>query len=136
MAEVWFFEKPGCINNSKQKQLLKQSGHKLIIHNLLEYDWDVVSLRLFFADLPVAHWFNSSAPAIKGGWIDPENLDEAQAMSLMMKEPILIRRPLMRVGKEHMVGFDIDVINKWIGLAQINNGSETNDDLESCPQQR
>lgn len=132
MAEVEFYEKPGCINNGKQKRLLSRSGHKVISHDLLEHDWDVASLRPFFGRLPVAEWFNYSAPAIKEGWVDPRSLDEAQALKLLISEPLLIRRPLMRVGNEHRVGFDIDVVDQWIGLA----GVDRDKDLESCPQQR
>lgn len=132
MAEVLFYEKPGCINNTRQKQLLKQSGHKVISHNLLEVDWDVVSLRMFFNDLPVVRWFNYSAPAIKDGWIKPDTLDEIQAITLMMCEPVLIRRPLIRVGEECMAGFDFDDVDKWIGLANIGIGKD--EDLEICHQ--
>jgi nitrogenase-associated protein len=135
MAEVWFYEKPGCINNVKQKQLLIQSGHEVISHNLLEVGWDVPRLRRFFGDLPVAKWFNYTAPAIKDGWIDPEMLDEAQALKLMISEPILIRRPLMHVGTEYMVGFDFDAVDKWIGLACNDADAVKNENLESCPQQ-
>lgn len=131
MVEVWFYEKPGCINNTKQKKLLMQSGHKVISHNLLEVDWDVISLRMFFGDLAVSQWFNRSSPSIKDGWIDPETLDETQAINLMIAEPILIRRPLMRVGNACMVGFDFDCVDKWIGLVN----AEKEDDLETCTQQ-
>lgn len=136
MVEVWFYEKPGCINNTKQKQLLRQSGHDVITHNLLETSWDVKKLRIFFGDLPVSEWFNCSAPAIKDGSIDPKVLDEEQALELMISDPILIRRPLMCAGEEYMTGFDIDVVDKWIGLASIDIDAKTNVDLENCPQQR
>jgi nitrogenase-associated protein len=136
MAEVWFYEKPGCINNTKQKQLLLQSGHDVISHNLLETDWDVVKLRAFFGDLPVSEWFNYTAPAIKDGCIDPTVLDEEQALDLLISAPILIRRPLMNIGAEYMVGFDIDVVDKWIGLASNDIDTKRDVDLENCPRQR
>ena len=136
MAEVWFYEKPGCVSNIKQKQLLMQAGHQVISHNLLKADWDITNLRMFFGDLPTAQWFNCNAPTIKDGWIEPQALDEVQAIKLMVSEPILIRRPLIRVGNEYMVGFDVDAVDKWIGLVNINANTLTQDDLESCPQQK
>ena len=135
MAEVLFYEKPGCINNTEQKQLLIQSGHKVISRNLLDIDWDIDGLRTFFGDKPVNQWFNYSAPAIKDGWIDTEDLSEQQALTLMICEPLLIRRPLMRVGNEYMAGFDIEEVSKWIGLQNTTPESNVHLDMESCPQQ-
>lgn len=130
MVEVWFFEKPGCINNTRQKQLLKQAGHQLQVINLLGYEWTAGRLKPFFKGMPVEEWFNPSAPAIKAGEVNPATLGQDQALALMMKDPLLIRRPLMQVGEEYRAGFDIDAVNRWIGLA-----SQPSLDLETCPRQ-
>jgi len=130
MAEIWFYEKPGCINNTRQKALLRQSGHQVIACNLLEEPWRQDELRKYFGELPVAQWFNRTAPAVKNGTVDPDALDEARALQLMMDDPILIRRPLMRVGVEYRVGFDNDAVREWVGLNDMDG-----EDLETCPQQ-
>jgi nitrogenase-associated protein len=135
MAEVWFYEKPGCVNNTRQKKLLIQSGHQVISQNLLEVDWSTEDLRAFFGDTPVVNWFNYSAPAIKDGWIEPDTLNEMQAINLMRCEPLLIRRPLMRIGENRMAGFEVDEVDRLIGLTNISNGVEMQQALESCPQQ-
>ena len=129
MATVIFYEKPGCINNTRQKQLLAAAGHEVIAKNLLTEVWQAERLRAFFSLLPVRDWFNYSAPAIKHGEIEPDKLSEAQALALMVEAPLLIRRPLMQVGDYMMAGFDVQAVAIWIGLAQ----SEANRDLESCP---
>ncbi len=54
MVTVLFYEKPGCINNTKQKVLLKAAGHEVQAHNLLTEPWTAESLRPFFGALPVA----------------------------------------------------------------------------------
>lgn len=130
MVQVRFFEKPGCINNTKQKQLLKQSGHQLEVHDLLSYDWQAKELRSFFASLPVSQWFNTTAPAVRDGQIVPEQLNEDEAIALMLEHPLLIRRPLMQVGDVRRVGFDPAQVDAWIGL----KSQEHDVDLESCPQ--
>ena len=135
MAKVWFYEKPGCINNTRQKKLLMQAGHDVISHNLLEVKWDKTYLKKFFTGLPVNEWFNNSAPAIKDGLVNPETLDEDQAITLLLSEPILIRRPLMCVGDEYRVGFDADTVNEWIGLAG-SGARDGKEDLETCVRQR
>ncbi len=130
MATVQFYEKPGCINNTRQKKLLREAGHEVVEHNLLTEPWDAVHLRGFFGTLPVAAWFNSSAPAIKQGLVLPDSLNEEQALSLMLADPLLIRRPLMQVGERCEVGFDPVRVDAWIGLAPEDAAPA---DLETCP---
>lgn len=103
---VVFYEKPFCAANAKQKQILRASGCTLIERNLLEHGLDAETLRSFMGDYEVADWFNPAAPAIKNGEISPETLNEAEAMELLMSNPILIRRPLMVIGSEKLCGFD------------------------------
>ncbi len=129
MATVYFYEKPGCINNTRQKKLLVAAGHQVVELNLLTEAWQPVRLRSFFGKLAVRNWFNYSAPAIKHGEIEPENLTEQEALALMVKNPLLIRRPLMQVGDELMAGFDQYAVDNWIGLKE----PQSYQDIESCP---
>jgi nitrogenase-associated protein len=129
MATVTFYEKPDCANNTRQKKLLEAAGHQVVARNLLTEVWHPDRLRAFFGTLAVLDWFNYSAPAIKYGEIDPENLTELEALTLMLENPLLIRRPLMQAGDSLMAGFDQQAVDKWIGLQKTG----TTPDLESCP---
>ncbi len=131
MAQIIFYEKPGCINNTKQKKLLREAGHTVIAKNLLTENWSENPLNLltFFNEMPVSEWFNRSAPAIKQGIINPEALDTHQAISVMLADPLLIRRPLMQVGSEKRAGFNQQDIEQWIGLSPHRDKT----DLENCP---
>ena len=133
MAIVHFYEKPGCFNNTRQKQLLVKAGHLLIVHDLLRFPWATnrPRLRSFFGDLPVTEWFNRSAPAIKNGEIQPELLNERQAIDMMVADPILIRRPLLEVDGRRRAGFDAENIDAWLGLFE----AFVDQDLETCPKQ-
>jgi nitrogenase-associated protein len=130
MAIVIFYEKPGCIRNTMQKSLLAVVGHTVQAHNLLTEPWTPERLRSFFGDLPVAQWFNLSAPQIKSGEVCPQDLTSDEALNLMIAEPLLIRRPLLEVNHERRVGFETAIIEDWIGL---NSGLTATADLESCP---
>jgi nitrogenase-associated protein len=134
MATVMFYEKAGCINNSRQKALLKAAGHRVVARNLLLEPWTRDRLLPFFEGLPVTQWFNTTAPAITTGLIVPQQLDAEIALELMVLDPLLIRRPLIKVGQRHHVGFDLDVIEQWIGLktALAIHEAKAND-LETCP---
>ncbi len=128
MALVNFFEKPGCANNTQQKALLREGGHTVVAHNLLAEPWTVDSLRPFFSGLQVADWFNRAAPDVKNGVVVPEAVGEAQALALMCRNPLLIRRPLIEVDGQRRVGFDFDQVEAWIGLV-----AETRlEGLETC----
>jgi nitrogenase-associated protein len=129
MATILFYEKPGCTNNTKQKVWLAASGHTVLAKNLLTEKWSAERLRPFFDHLPVAQWFNPSAPRIKSGEVNPAVLDEQTALNMMIAEPLLIRRPLMEVNSELRVGFDADAVRAWIGL----NDAKPEGDLEACP---
>ena len=139
MANVMFFEKPGCINNTKQKALLKAAGHRVDARNLLTEPWATARLRCFFGDRPVVDWFNPTAPAIKAGCVHPDHLEPEAALELMLQDPLLIRRPLLQIGDRCEVGFDIASIERWIGLKVIGAAQQhaldslMRQDLQTCP---
>ena len=128
MAVVIFYEKPGCINNTKQKKLLKDAGHHVEARNMLTEPWTAAKLLAFFNNLPVNAWFNQSAPAVKSGDVDPNMLTAEQAVQCMLADPLLIRRPLMEVGDTKIVGFENEKVNTLFNI-----GSKPKEDLESCP---
>lgn len=129
MTEIIFFEKPGCINNTKQKKILTNAGHTLVAMNILIYDWNKDTLLNYFSSLPISKWFNQSAPDIKSGKIDAVNISQEQALNLMIEDPILIRRPLMKINGQYKAGFDYDELDQLIGLNETNIAN----DIESCP---
>jgi nitrogenase-associated protein len=129
MATVTFYEKPGCQGNAHQKALLTAAGHEVVAKNLKAEKWNEERLLQFLAPLPVADWFNRAAPDVKSGEVKPESLSAFAAMSLLLANPLLIRRPLMEVGEERRVGFDAMAIAAWIGLG---DAPVPKNNLEAC----
>lgn len=127
MSRVIFYEKPGCGNNTRQKALLIAAGHQVEARSLLTESWTETRLRAFFGERPVAEWFNRAAPRVKFGEVVPEALDADAALWLMLKDPLLIRRPLMESDGRREAGFDQERVHAWLGLAPIDA------DFESCP---
>ena len=126
MSTVIFFEKTGCGGNARQKKLLESKGFKLEVKSLLEYPWTPEELRPFFGDLPVNKWFNEKAPMVKGGVIDPMTFNEKVALETMVKQPLLIRRPLMDYLGKKSCGFDDSVLETMFGIKSPKN------DYEEC----
>lgn len=116
MAHVIFYEKPGCAGNAQQKALLRASGHELEVRNLLTEPWSSSSLRPYFGAKPVREWFNAASPRIKSGEVDPDKVTPQEALVMMIVDPLLIRRPLMRIGDHCEAGFDSATVDQWIGL--------------------
>lgn len=125
MATILFFEKPGCINNTKQKTILAANGHTVIALSLLEHRFRPEELRAYFGDLPIPQWFNPTAPRIKNGEIDPTTMDEGHAIAAMLADRLLIRRPLMDVEGWKTVGFVPEVLAPHLGDVPAA--------LEACP---
>ncbi|HLP87733.1 MAG TPA: ArsC/Spx/MgsR family protein [Nostocaceae cyanobacterium] len=138
MARVIFYEKPGCKNNTRQKVLLTAAGHEVISFSLLTEAWTVERLRSFFGDRPVSEWFNKAAPRVKSGEVDPAKIDEQTALVMMLRDPLLIRRPLIEVGNRREVGFDVEKIDAWIGLKAVDESFKAmsenlmQQDLQGC----
>lgn len=118
MAHVTFWARPGCASNARQIALLRKSGQTLEVRNLGAEPWTNDRLRGFFGATAVADWFNRSAPMIKRKELRPEMLSEAEALALLIRQPLLIRRPLLECDETQTAGFDADFIAGWIGLAQ------------------
>ena len=116
MATVIFYEKPGCASNARQKAMLATAGHHVIARNLLSEPWTADRLRQFLQGKAVTEWLNLNSPRVKSKEIDPIHLDEATALQMMLKDPLLIRRPLIQVDGQHEIGFDPQRIHAWIGL--------------------
>lgn len=129
---VIFYEKPGCGNNARQKQWLNAAGHQVVARNVLTEAWTAERLRPFFGALPVREWFNRAAPRIKSGEVDPERVSEAQALAMMLADPLLIRRPLMEAEGTRRCGFDADAVDAWIGLSPATVQALAGDDAEAC----
>lgn len=130
MATLIFYEKPGCASNARQKRLLLDAGHELVVRDLLAEPWTAERLREFFGELPVSDWFNRAAPQVKSGEIDPARVEADAAISMMLANPLLIRRPLIETAHWKLTGFDAEQIEQHLGVAADSNAPRS---LETCP---
>ncbi len=125
MKPVLFYEKPGCATNAKQKRQLQQAGCIVFVRDLLNNGLTEAELYAFLEPLHVSAWFNPNAPKIKNGEIDISALSREQALKMLMREPILIRRPLMVIGNRKFCGYDAEAIAKVLEKAFDNPVGES-----------
>ncbi|WP_407114874.1 ArsC/Spx/MgsR family protein [Bradyrhizobium sp. LMG 9283] len=125
MATIIFYQKPSCATNARQILVLKSAGHDVIAQDILKETWDADELRSFFGNMPVEAWFNRAAPRIKSGEVNPDTIDAASALALMVGDPLLIRRPLIDIDGARCAGLDHEPVLSLLGR-------KTQDDLEGC----
>jgi len=125
--EIIFYEKPGCINNTKQKALLDKKGYKIQAKSILTEPWTRETLRPFFGNMPLKKWFNPTAPRIKNGELDPASFTKSGAIEEMIKDPYLIRRPLLEIKGHRICGFDHPMVKALIEPQDIAS-------VLTCPQ--
>ncbi|MBR0962304.1 ArsC/Spx/MgsR family protein [Bradyrhizobium japonicum] len=115
MATVLFYQKPGCGTNARQIRALESAGHQVIAKSLLTEPWTAERLLGFFGATPVTSWFNPAAPRIKSGEVEPAEIDAAGAITLMLHDPLLIRRPLIEIDGARCAGFDREPVPSLLG---------------------
>ncbi len=128
MTELIFYEKPGCMGNLRQQTLLELQGVSLQVKNLLAEPWTPEALLSYLASMPVSAWFNTSAPRVKSGEVNPQLLDADEALSLLLADPILIRRPLLAWGEIKQAGFEMGPVLRAL---EIDLSAEQ--DWDGCP---
>ena len=112
--KVVFYEKTGCQGNKRQKELLSTYGVEFEVRSLLDTKWDKATLETFFKGLSVTQIINPFAPQLKDKTFKPQNYTKEEMIEKMLKEPLLIKRPLIEVGEEKLCGFDIEKLNKLL----------------------
>lgn len=127
MSAIKFYQKMDCINNGKQKKILEDAGHKVESINILESKWTKPLLEKFFVGKEIKDCFNYTAPAVKKGEIDPEKLGRAEALEMMIANPIFIKRPLVEVDGLFIQGFNDPRLEKYKG------SWAANEDVVTCP---
>ncbi|MFN7503822.1 MAG: ArsC/Spx/MgsR family protein, partial [Dolichospermum sp.] len=77
-------------------------------------------------------------PRVKSGEVNPENITAENALIMMLRDPLLIRRPLIQVGDRREIGFDVEKIDTWIGLKPVDESLQQmseklmQQDLQGC----
>lgn len=125
--DVEIFVKPGCVNNKKQVKMLEEKGHHVIVKDIFTIPWNVGTLQKFFADIPFEKWINPTAPRIKRGEVDLAKLTPQNAISEMVKDNYLIKRPLLIAGGVYASGFDSALATELMKGADVS-------DVLNCPQ--
>ena len=72
-------------------------------------------LRDLIGERPIAEIFSWNSPSFKKLGVSREDLDDEELIRLMLGEPRLIRRPLVKVGAKVVVGTDKHAMEQAFG---------------------
>ena len=85
---------------------LSQSGVEVEERDFFQDRFSEGELRSLIGDRSLSDYFSWNSPSFKKLGIDRNELDDDQLLRLMVQEPRLIRRPMIQVGSELIVGTD------------------------------
>jgi arsenate reductase len=88
--------------------LRKDLGAELEERDYAKTALSAAELKDLFADRDPRDFLNPRSPAFKAMGLAGKSLTAEQAIALMVKEPNLIKRPIVVAGKEMIAGFDRD----------------------------
>ena len=63
---------------------------------------------------PASEMFNPRSPSVKSMGLDPVKLDNNRLIDLMLQEPRLVRRPVVRIGEKVYFGADTKDLEKLL----------------------
>lgn len=63
---------------------------------------------------PASEMFNSRSPSVKSMRLEPIKLDSDELINLMVQEPRLIRRPVVRIDDKVYFGADSKILEKLL----------------------
>ncbi|MCH8062954.1 MAG: hypothetical protein IH861_10675 [Chloroflexi bacterium] len=85
---------------------LTGSGVELKERDFFKDAFTEAELRELLGDTPASEIFSWRSPSVKKMGLDKDSLGEDDLIRLMLEEPRLVRRPLVRKGARLVVGTD------------------------------
>ena len=100
------YYKRGCSSCERARQWLAQHNVKVKEHEFFKNPLDANEIEDLLGPRPVADLLSTRTTAYKARGLDKGNHSEAELLRLMEAEPRLLRRPLLHLGDELLIGFD------------------------------
>ena len=94
---------------------LLQQGVDLDERDFFDDRFSGDELRRLIGDRSVADFFSWNSPSFKRLGLSRDDLDDSRLLQLMAEEPRLVRRPLIEVGGDLIVGTDKKAMERAFG---------------------
>jgi Spx/MgsR family transcriptional regulator len=113
-AKVDFYCWVRCTTCRKAKEFLSQKDVEINERDFFKKPFTVDEIRDLLKGKSSSEMFNFRSPSFKQLGVSKENLSDDQLIDLMLKEPRLIRRPIVRIGTNVYFSADRSVLENLI----------------------
>jgi regulatory protein spx len=100
------YYKRGCSSCERARAWLSQHNITLKEREFFKNPLDANEIEELLGPRPVADLLSTRTTEYKARGLDKGNHSEAELLRLMEAEPRLLRRPLVQIGDELLIGFD------------------------------
>ncbi|MCH8310874.1 MAG: hypothetical protein IIB17_10335 [Chloroflexi bacterium] len=97
------------------KAELSQKGVELDERDFFQDGFSEEELRALIGDRPVSGYFSYNSPSFRKMGLDRDQLSDDQLLKMMVEEPRLVRRPLIQIGDDLVVGTDKKAMSQVFG---------------------
>ena len=97
--------------------MLLQKGADLEERDFFQDRLTEAEIRQLSASVGLAEMFAWRSPSLKQMGLAGQELSEAQMLELMLQEPRLVRRPLIKIGDRLVVGGSVQAIEEALAGA-------------------
>ena len=98
----------------KAKEFLSQQNIEINDRDFFKDTFEREEIIDLLQGKPASEMFNFRSPSFKGLGLDREALSDDQLIDLMLKEPRLVRRPVVRIGEEVYFSANKDLLQGLI----------------------
>lgn len=111
MKRFTLYTKAGCTSCIKARQYLLSRGVAFTERDMFKHPLDELELRAVVAQQPVEEVFSFRSPSVKALGLNDKTLAPDDMIHHMLREPRLIRRPLLVAGDQVVVGFNPEALS-------------------------
>ena len=90
--------------------MLLQNGLELEERDFFKEPFSQEEIQELASDVGIAQLFARRSPSLKKMGLADQDLSSEQMVSLMLQEPRLVRRPLVRIGGQLLVGANLKAV--------------------------
>lgn len=110
---IQIFGVPKCAETRKAQRFFKERGIRLQFIDLNERGLSKGELRAVAAQVPLARLLDRGSKRFVAKGLAHAWLDTAAIESLLLTDPLLLRTPIVRNGREATVGYCPEVWEGW-----------------------
>ena len=92
------------------RELLLQKGADIQERDFFKEPFTEAELRQLSASVGVGQMLAVRSPSFKKLGLDEKALSESEMLNLMLREPRLVRRPMVKVGDQLVVGGSLSAV--------------------------